>query len=111
MLEIYRLLKRFTIIVGETGQLPAHRKFSNTRKILSDVSTERKMAFTSESFCPYSYFDPLEIFQENQFPPINHWTNNLNGNEVYLNETDYAHVEKFLLLLLGNHWATITTCT
>ena len=47
-----------------------------------------------KGFYPYSYFDSFEKFQENQLPPINYWTNSLNGKEIFSNETEYAHAEK-----------------
>ena len=47
-----------------------------------------------KGFYPYSYSDSFDKFNENQLPPINYWTNSLNGNEIFLNETEHTHAEK-----------------
>ena len=55
-LRFYRFLLIFFLIVGEAGQLPADRKFSITRQLLSQLSADRKRAFTSERFLSLQLF-------------------------------------------------------
>ena len=68
--------------------------FQITDNYFQNYQTIERELLHQKGFYHYSYFDSFQKFQDNQLPPMTYWTNSLNGIEIFLNETEYAHAEK-----------------
>ena len=73
--------------------LPAE-KMSILNKYFANETEEQRCLIRQKGFYPYSYMTGREKFAEKELPPLQNWSDVLNGGKVAVSQADLEHAKK-----------------
>ena len=73
--------------------LPAE-KMSILNKYFANETEEQRCLIRQKRFYPYSFMTKREKFEEKELPPLQNWSDVLNGGKVAVSQADLEHTRK-----------------
>ena len=95
--EYLRFIDSFRFLPSSLDKLVSYlpaESFDLLDNYFDNFQHEEKKLLHQKGFYPYNYFDNFAKFNEKDLPSIEFWKNSLNGGEISITETNYAHAER-----------------